>query len=270
MHTLFVVYSFRAAHFYYLHPMVKALIIDDEAAAANVLQLMIERHIPEIKELRVATKINEAYSLLDRFQPDLVFLDIMMPEKNGFEFLNDIPNINFEIIFTTAFNEFAIQAIRFSALDYLLKPLNAEELKAAVNRFADKKQQQKNETEALLKNLLQNLGKKEQDDFKLAVPTTEGAVFFSPSGIIRLEGEGNYTRFYLTDGRKHLSSKTMKEYEEILLQHHFLRVHKSHLVNKNFIENYHHEGAVILKDKTQLPVSRQRKQEVAATLLHKK
>lgn len=245
--------------------MIKALIIDDELPAANVLQLMIDRHVPEIKDLRVASRIGEAHALLQQFQPHLVFLDIMMPEKNGFEFLNEVKKINFEIIFTTAFNEFAIRAIRFSALDYLLKPVNAEELRSAIDRYIEK-QGQKKETDSLLQNLLQNLGKKEGEEFKLAVPTTAGAVFFSPADIIRLEGEGNYTRFFLSDGRKHISSKTMKGYEDILLQHYFLRIHKSHLVNKNFIDKYNNEGSVILKDKTQLPVSRQRKQQVAATL----
>lgn len=245
--------------------MIKALIIDDELPAANVLQLMIERHVPEIKDLRVASRIGEAHALLQQFQPQLVFLDIMMPEKNGFEFLNEVKNINFEIIFTTAFNEFAIRAIRFSALDYLLKPVNAEELRSAIDRFIEK-QGQKKQTDSLLQNLLQNLGKKEDEEFKLAVPTTAGAVFFSPTDIVRLEGEGNYTRFFLSDGRKHMSSKTMKEYEDILLQHYFLRIHKSHLVNKNFIDRYNNEGSVVLKDKTQLPVSRQRKQQVAAVL----
>jgi len=245
--------------------VIKVLIIDDEAAAANVLQLMIERHIPEITQVRLATKISEAHALLQQFQPQIVFLDIMMPEKNGFEFLNEVKHINFEIIFTTAYDEFAIRAIRFSALDYLLKPLNAEELRGAVTRYLDVSQH-KRETDALLKNLLQNLAKKEEEDFKLAVPTTAGAVFFSPANIVRLEGEGNYTRFFLNDGRKHVSSKTMKEYEEILLQHNFLRIHKSHLVNKNCIEQFNNEGSVVLKDKTLLPVSRQRKQQVAAAL----
>ncbi len=245
--------------------MIKALILDDELAAANVLQLMIERHIPEITDLRIATKTTEAVALLQQFQPQLLFQDIVMPEKNGFEFLSEIKNINFEIIFTTAYNEYAIRAIRFSALDYLLKPINAEELRSAVNRFLEKRNQQL-QTDALLKNLLTNLENKKESDFKLAVPTVSGAVFFSPAEIIRLEGEGNYTQFYLTQNRKYLSAKTMKEYEEILLQHNFLRIHKSHLVNKSFIDNYRNEGLVILKDKTSLPVSRQRKQEIAAIL----
>lgn len=245
--------------------MIKALIIDDEYSAASVLQLMIERHVPEITDLRVATKIGEAKNLVQQFQPQLVFQDIVMPEKNGFEFLSGIKKINFEIIFTTAYNEYAIRAIRFSALDYLLKPINADELRAAVNRFLEKRNHQL-QTDALLKNLLTNLENKKESDFKLAVPTVSGAVFFSPSEIIRLEGEGNYTQFYLTGERKYLSAKTMKEYEEILLQHNFLRIHKSHLVNKNFIDSYKNEGSVLLKDKTILPVSRQRKQEVAAVL----
>lgn len=241
------------------------MIIDDELPAANVLQLMIERYVPEINDLRVASRISEAHALLQQFQPHLVFLDIMMPEKNGFEFLNEVKNVNFQIVFTTAFNEFAIRAIRFSALDYLLKPVNADELRFAFDRFVEKNKQEV-KSGSLLQNLLQNLGQKEENNFKLAVPTTAGAVFFSPLDIVRLEGEGNYTRFFLHDGRKHVSSKTMKEYEDILLQHSFLRIHKSHLVNKHFIDQYNNEGSVILKDKIQLPVSRQRKQQVAAAL----
>ena len=148
--------------------MIKALIIDDEASAANVLQLMIERHVPEITDLRIATKLSEAHSLINQFQPQLVFLDIVMPEKNGFEFLGEVKNIGFEIIFTTAFNEYAIRAIRFSALDYILKPINAEELKAAVSRFLQKRNQQL-QTEGLLNNLMANLEKKNEADYKLAI-----------------------------------------------------------------------------------------------------
>ncbi len=249
--------------------MIKALIIDDEPVAANVLQMMIERHVPEITDLRIATKISEAHSLIQQFQPQLVFQDIIMPEKNGFEFLNGLQEINFEIIFTTAYNEYAIRAIRFSALDYLLKPINAEELKTAVKRFVEKRNLRL-QTDALLKNLFHNLETKKESDFKLAIPTINGALFFSTEQIIRLEGEGNYTRFFLINDQKQLSARTMKEYEEILVQHNFLRIHKSHLVNRSFVSSYLNEGSVILKDKTVLPVSRQRKQDVAALLLHKK
>ena len=245
--------------------MIKALIIDDEMAAANVMQLMIERHIPEITDIRIAVKTQEAHSLITQFKPDIVFQDIVMPEINGFEFLSEVKKINFEIIFTTAYNEYAIRAIRFSALDYLLKPINADELRMAVNRFLEKRTLQM-QTDELLKNLLNNLEAKKESEFKLAIPTVGGALFFSMSEIIRLEGEGNYTRFHLTNNQKHLSAKTMKEYEEILLLHNFIRIHKSHLVNRIFIDSYLNEGLVILKNKTSLPVSRQRKQEVASLL----
>ena len=246
--------------------MIKALIIDDEAAAVQVLRLMLERHVPAIIEIRDCTKPEEAPALIAAYQPDLVFQDIVMPGKNGFELLASLPAIHFDIIFTTAYNEYAIQAIRFSALDYLLKPINAEELKNAVDRFLAKRSQQL-ESEALLKNLLQNLEQKKQENFKLAIPGVSGSLFVSPASIIRLEGEGNYTRFYMADGQKLVSAKTLKEYEEILKTHRFLRIHKSHLVNRSFIRNYLKEGFVILTDQTNLPVSRQRKQELAGILL---
>jgi len=246
--------------------MIKALIVDDEAAAANVLRMMIERHVPAITDLRLATQPEEALALVKSFQPQLVFLDIVMPTTDGFELLSSMKDAKFEVIFTTAYNEYAIQAIRFSALDYLMKPIDADELIIAVNRLLEKHNQQA-ETDALLQNLVHNLKSNEKEDFKLAVPTTEGAIFFSPSEIIRCEGDRNYTWFYLTNNRKHLSSKTIKEYEELLSRHDFLRIHKSHLVNMAFIDKYLNEGTVILKDKTQLPVARLRKDEVK-TVLH--
>ena len=245
--------------------MIKALIIDDEAVAANVLRMMIERHVPEITDLRLATQPEEALALVKSFKPQLVFLDIVMPTTDGFELLSSMRDAEFEVIFTTAYNEYAIQAIRFSALDYLMKPIDADELKTAVNRFVEKHHQQA-ETDALLQNLVHNLKSNEKADFKLAVPTTEGAIFFSPSEIIRCEGDRNYTWFFLTNNRKHLSSKTIKEYEELLSNHDFLRIHKSHLVNMSFIDKYLNEGTVILKDKTQLPVARLRKEEVKTAL----
>ena len=245
--------------------MIKALIIDDEAVAANVLRMMIERHVPEITDLRLATRPEEALSLVKSFQPQLVFLDIVMPTTDGFELLSSMKDAKFEVIFTTAYNEYAIQAIRFSALDYLMKPIDADELKTAMNRFVEKRHQQA-ETDALLQNLVHNLKSNEKEDFKLAVPTTEGAIFFSPSEIIRCEGDRNYTWFYLTNNRKHLSSKTIKEYEDLLSRHDFLRIHKSHLVSMEFIDKYLNEGTVVLKDKVQLPVARLRKEEVKTAL----
>jgi two-component system, LytTR family, response regulator len=245
--------------------MIKALIVDDEAAAANVLQLMIGRYVPAITELRITTDPAEAISLIQEFKPDLVFLDIVMPSTNGFELLSQVEQAKFEVIFTTAYNEYAIQAIRYSALDYLLKPIDADELKMAVQRFISKQQTGTSFTE-MYSNLLYNLQVKEEVDFRLAIPTNDGARFVAPDELIRCEGERNYTWFYLTGNRKHLSAKTIKEYQDILEKQGFLRIHKSHLVNKKYVEYYLGEGAVLLKDKTKLPVSRQRKEEVMRSL----
>ena len=248
--------------------MIKALIVDDEVAASNVLQLMIERYIPAITDLRIANDPQQAFSLLNNFKPDLVFLDIVMPSTNGFELLSQVEQQKFEVIFTTAYNEYAIQAIRFSALDYLLKPIDVDELKSAVQRFI-LKQQTGSSSADMYSKLLHNLQVKEEVDFRLAIPTNDGARFVSPDELIRCEGERNYTWFYLTDNRKHLSAKTIKEYQDILEKKGFLRIHKSHLVNKKYVEYYLGEGAVLLKDKTKLPVSRQRKEEVMSSLQSK-
>lgn len=245
--------------------MIKALIIDDEPVAANVLRMMLERHIPEISDLRIATRTEEALALLQSFAPQLIFLDIVMPEDNGFQLLGKMQGYEFEVIFTTAYNEYAIQAIRFSALDYLLKPIDADELKEAIRRYKEKLLHKK-QTAELINNLQQNLQSNQQSHFKLAIPGEEGAIFFSPAEIIRCEGDSNYTWFYLTNNRKHVSAKTIKEYEEILTQHNFLRIHKSHLVNKSFIQSYLNEGAVLLSNNLRLPVSRQRKAAVKTAL----
>lgn len=242
---------------------IKVLIVDDEPSAAQVLLLLIERHLPEVTEVRQASTVQEAAALVLQFQPDLVFQDIVMPEQNGFDFLSSLGRISFEIVFTTAYDEYAVRAIRFSALDYLLKPIDALELRAAFDRFLEKRRHQ-TESDLLVQNLLQNLQQRGQESYKLAVPTMQGAILLPPANIIRLEGDGNYTHFYLADQRKLVSAKTLKEYVELLAEHGFVRIHKSHLVNQRFVQSYLNEGAVVLANGLSLPVSRQRKQEVAA------
>ena len=245
--------------------MIKAVIVDDELIAASTLQQMIERYMPQINQLRIATDFENAVNLINSFKPQLVFLDVVMPPKTGFEILALLKERQFEVIFTTAHNEYAVQAIRFSALDYLLKPIDAGELKAAITRF-EEKHKTKTDKEALYENLLSNLQLKEELNFKLAIPTLEKTWFISPQELVRCEGESNYTWFYLTGNRKILASRTMKEYAEILMNHHFIRIHKSHLVNKKFIDYFSNEGAVVMKDKLKLPVSRQRKEMVLSIL----
>ena len=242
--------------------MIKALVIDDEQAAVKVLCLMIERYLPEITQVRGATSSIQALQLLKEFKPDIVFLDIEMPYQNGFELLKSVPEITFDTVFTTAYDKYALQAIKFSALDYLLKPIDVDELREAFSRFIQKTTLDLNRHLAV-KNLLANLQHTNRACHKLALPTNSGLQFFLPSDIIRCEGMSNYTKFFLSNYHPILTSKTIKEYEEILMPHNFIRVHKSHLINAEFVSGYAQQiNHLILKDGTQIEVSRRRKKDV--------
>jgi two-component system LytT family response regulator len=245
--------------------MLKVLLIDDEERATDSLRLMIEKTIPEIGQVMVCNDSRKAADVIHNFQPGLIFLDIQMPHLNGFELLEKMPNKNFKIIFTTAYNEYAIQAIRFSAFDYLLKPIDIEELKSSVHRFLEGNDDYKEQFE-LLKNIMHNIQAPTADEFRLALPTKEGVHFLLPQEIIRCESLGNYTKFFAANNRNYLISKTLGEYDTLLSPYNFIRTHKSHLVNRKFISFIDHDGFVILKDNTKVEVSRRRKEEVMAAL----
>jgi two-component system LytT family response regulator len=245
--------------------MLKVLLIDDEQRATDALRLMIAKTIPEIDEVMVCNDSRQAAEKIHAFQPGLVFLDIQMPHLNGFEVLEKIPNKNFKIIFTTAYNEYAIQAIRYSAFDYLLKPVDMEELQAAVHRFLEGHEDYKQQYD-LLKNIMHNMSATSTEEFRLALPTKEGVHFLLPADIIRCEALGNYTRFYVTSGKNYLISKTLGEYDTLLASQNFIRTHKSHLVNKKFISFIDHDGFAVLKDNSKVEVSRRRKEEVMDAL----
>ena len=226
---------------------------------------MLQRYVPEIDNLKATNDPAEGIHLLKTFQPDILFLDIQMPVMNGFDILKHFPQVNFNIIFTTAFDEYAIQAIRFSALDYLLKPIDADELRTAVDKFMIKEVLQKS-NQGLYKNFLQNINSKNKEDFKLALSTSEGTFFYFPHQIIRLEGESNYTKFFFTEKKPMLTSKTLKEFEEILSAHGFIRIHKSHMINKKHISNLSGEGVVTMADQSKVEISRRRRAEVVEFL----
>ena len=245
--------------------MLRVLLIDDEQRATDALRMMILKTIPEIEEVIVCNDAREAPEKIHQFQPGLVFLDIQMPHLNGFEVLEKIPNKNFKIIFTTAYNEFAIQAIRYSAFDYLLKPVDMEELQAAVHRFIEGQEDYKQQYD-LLKNIMHNMSVTSTEEFRLALPTKEGVHFLLPQEIIRCEALGNYTKFFTTSGKSYLISKTLGEYDTLLTPQNFIRTHKSHLVNKKFISFIDHDGFAVLKDNSRVEVSRRRKEEVMEAL----
>ncbi|HEV7780470.1 MAG TPA: LytTR family DNA-binding domain-containing protein [Chitinophagaceae bacterium] len=245
--------------------MLKVLLIDDEERATDALRLMIERTIPEIKQVMACNDSRKAADMIHLYQPALVFLDIQMPHLNGFEVLEKMPNKNFKIIFTTAYNEYAIQAIRFSAFDYLLKPIDIEELQSSVKRFLESNDDYKQQYD-LLKNIMYNIQAPSAEEFRLALPTREGVHFLTPGDIVRCEAIGNYTKFFMQNNKTYLISKTLGEYDTLLTPYHFIRTHKSHLVNKKFISFIDHDGFAVLKDSSRVEVSRRRKEEVMAAL----
>jgi len=245
--------------------MLKVLLIDDEERATDALRLMIEKMVPEIQQIFVCNDSRKAAEMIHFCQPGLVFLDIQMPHLNGFELLEKLPNKNFKLIFTTAYNEYAIQAIRFSAFDYLLKPIDSDELQASVHRFLGNQENYQQQLD-LLKNIMHNIQAPSADEFRLALPTKDGVHFLMPNEIIRCEAVGNYTKFFTDKNKTYLISKTLGEYDTLLTPHNFIRTHKSHLVNKKFISFVDHDGFAVLKDNSKVEVSRRRKEDVMTAL----
>jgi two-component system LytT family response regulator len=246
--------------------MVKALILDDEQKARSILEHYIKSFIPEVSELRQAGSVEEALALLGHYDPDLIFLDVEMPHRNGFDFLASVKDPKFDVIFTTAYNQYAIQAIRFSALDYLLKPVDPEELRASVRRHTEKQETETAKKE-LYSNLVGNIGKTQVKDFRIAVTSTDGVHFFGIDEILRLEADSSYTRIYLTNRAPFVASKTLKHFEEMLAEFGFIRTHKSHLVNPRFVSRITNDNEfILLKDGSRVEVSRRKKDEVLQQL----
>jgi two-component system LytT family response regulator len=244
---------------------IKALIIDDEQKASDVLRLMIERFVPEIKQVQCCNDARKAAEVIHLFQPDIIFLDIRMPYLDGFGVLNQIQNKRFKVIFTTAYNEYTVQAIRFSAFDYLLKPVDATELINAVQRYQQALDELSFQPEQL-KNILHNIDAASPGEFRLALPSREGVYFIRPDEILHCEAFGAYTKFYCLHNKTHLTSKVLGEYEELLSPYGFIRTHKSHLVNKKYISFINHEGSAVLKDNSTVEISRRKKEDVMKKL----
>lgn len=246
--------------------MIKVLIIDDEQKARNILDHYIVNFIPDITEIKQADSVDSALEILKGYDPGIVFLDVEMPNKNGFDFLIALKEPSFDVIFTTAYNQYAIQAIRFSALDYLLKPVDPDELKAAVGRHLEKKESAL-EKKQLFDNLVQNIDKKEIKDFRIAVPSNEGVYFFTIDEILRLEADRSYTHIHLVGKRPFIASKTLKHFEEMLDEFQFIRTHKSHLVNPRHITRVSNDNEfVLLTDGSKVEVSRRKKDDVLQQL----
>ncbi|MEO6166525.1 MAG: LytTR family DNA-binding domain-containing protein [Chitinophagales bacterium] len=254
--------------------MIKALIIDDEDSAVNVVKLLLNKYVPEIDSITTAVGSREGWLAIQNFKPDLVFLDIEMPMMSGFELLEKFPDYAFDVIFITAYDHYAIKAIRFSALDYLLKPIDADELRTAVQRFlarktfSAEKKSTTNDHKAQYDNLLHNLKTEQPNDYRLAISTTVGTYFYQTDEIIRCEADGNYTKFFLINKKPVIASKTLKEFDEILSGQQFIRVHRAHLVNKKYIRSLTNDHELHLSDDSSVEVSRRRWEEVKRILQH--
>ncbi|RAR72557.1 LytTR family two component transcriptional regulator [Flavobacterium aciduliphilum] len=244
--------------------------IDDEHNASEFLEKMLKRYFPNKFHIcKTCESIDDAVEAIEEYQPELVFLDIQMPKKNGFELFKEIKNINFEVIFTTAHSEYAIDAIKRSALDYLLKPINYVDLLGAVNRFEQKNK--KGNQEKQLNILIENIDSGDTAHKKIAIATETGFEFVKFNTIIYSEAQSNYTKFYLTDGTSVTTSKTLKHFEELLPVELFFRIHKSYLVNMNFVKRFSKTDEFLAELITgqKLPVSIRKKDEFISAITQK-
>lgn len=239
--------------------MIRSVIIDDEPHAAQVLQILLEKHCADVKVEAVCHAAKEAEKIVRAIDPQLVFLDIEMPHMNGFELLEKLAPVNFQVIFTTSYDQYAIKAIRFSAIDYLLKPVDAHELKAAVKRSINLLSTAPLPSQ--LDILLDKLRQPATLSNRIALPTMEGLQMVPVDNILYCTANSNYTLLILKDKQKLTVSRTLKEIEEMLEDHPFLRVHHSCLVNLNEIQKYirGEGGTVLMSDAAELAVSRSRK-----------
>lgn len=233
--------------------MKKILIIDDENRTRNLISKMIESFGYDVQTIPEGENVQSGIKAIKKHQPDIVFLDIQMPDGTGFDVIRSVPEKNFEVIFITAHEEFAIKAIKFSALDYLLKPVDASELKSALDRALSTIEEKKegSQYEALAKNI------QPHEKRRLVLKTQESVHVVELDQIIRCEADRNYTSFFLKDKKKILVSKTLKEYETLLSAHNFLRVQQSHLINITYVDRYDKKngGAVVMKDGSEVPLS---------------
>lgn len=240
---------------------MKAILVDDENGSRESLALLLEKYCPQVQVLAKADSMTSALTAIQKYEPELVFLDIEMPNGSGFDLLEKIKDIDFDVVFITAYDHYAIRAIKFSAVDYLLKPVDPEDLKHAVKRVEEKRLSKKSLGDKY-KTLLSNV-KSETKLKKVAIPDGDGLVFISLTDIIRCDSDGNYTYFILNNGKKIMSSRTLGEYEEMFEGENFFRVHRSHLVNLDHVKKYikGEGGYVVLSDNSQVEVSRRKKIE---------
>ena len=236
-----------------------AIIVDDEKHCRDVLALLLQKYCPQVQVLASCPSAQAGVEAITLHRPDMVFLDIEMPGMNGFDMLEACRYTDFKLIFTTAYNEYAIKAIRHNALDYILKPVDKDELVQAVERAW---QDRSAKSSAHVEGLIEYLNKQKTGD-RIALPTLEGLQILQSEDIYYCESDGGYTRFFLSNGKVSLISKTLKEVEDVLESKGFCRIHNSYLINLRFVQKYIRGdgGEVIMANGSNIPVSRNKKQD---------
>lgn len=238
--------------------MIKAILIDDEAKARRILEALLKEYCTDVEIVATAADVPSGVIAINQHKPDVLFLDVEMPGYTGFQLLDFFRDIDFDIVFTTAHSDYAVQAFRVSAIDFLLKPIQISELIAAVDKVKAKQGQNKERLSVLKENFKDNAVK------KLALPVAEGLLFADTDTLTHLEADGAYTHFHFDDGRKVVVSKKIKEFEEALTQQsNFFRTHRSYIVNLKKIKQYVKQegGYVLLENDIQVPLARERKDE---------
>jgi len=246
---------------------INAIIVDDESKLRTVTREKLERLCPEIEVVGEAANVPAAYELITTASPNIVFLDIAMPGENAFDLLERFDQINFEIIFITGFNDFALDALRVSAIDYVLKPVGDDELLAAVEKAVTRIEER--DTIKRYEVLRHNIDHIGQQSTRIAIPSQTAYDFISADIIIRCEGWEKYTRIHLSTGEVLIASLNIGHFRELLTPYGFYSTHKSHLINKQKVLQYKREGVVILSDKSEVPVARRRRDKFMKDVLGK-
>ena len=235
--------------------MKKIVIIDDEQRTRELIAKMIDSFGFDVKTYPIGENVKSGIEAIENIHPDIVFIDIQMPDGTGFDVLNGVKEKNFDVIFITAHEEYAIQAIKFSALDYLLKPVDPDDLKEALEKAIHPNKEEKSDNSPAYDALLNNIQPHQKR--RLVLKTQESVHVVDVESIIRCEADRNYTSFFLNGGKKILVSRTLKDYETLLNGHQFLRVQQSHLINLNYVDRYDkgNGGSVVMRDGSEVPLS---------------
>ena len=241
---------------------LRAIIIDDEKPVINLLEEMIGQYCDDVDVVATANSVKTGIDQIKKLSPDLIFLDVNMGDGTGFNLLEQLGDRSPMVVFITAYDEYAVKAFKFSAIDYVMKPINLDEIEAAVLKC--RTQMEKENLSEKLKVFLQNMDESGSEEKKIVLKTAESIHIVKVGEIIRCESDHNYTEFYLTGERKLLVSRTLKEYDELLQSYGFFRTHQSHLININFISRFDKAdgGELVLSDKSRVPVSKRKREEL--------